>query len=118
MIPSVLFHSKNHQLFQNIQERISKLMKYQKNRFNAIKDTKLAIKTHYRIQDSNILNYIAKKVPSELVALAILLEDFNQGYAKVKVVKCFQGYSIENITKCDPKLCVALSEEAWARLIS
>ena len=61
--------------------------------------------------------YVPKKDSDEIVALGILTEDFNQGYAKIQIQKYFGILKLEGIMEIDPKICVPIADEIWKEFI-
>jgi hypothetical protein len=89
-------------------------LKYQKSKIQARMNTKVAIKSCYKIHGCKIDFYPIKE-DITINALGLVNEDFN--YVEVNVLKWINGSHAENkIYKVDPKLCCVLSESDWDSL--
>ena len=107
VIPKELFTSNSEQLKAQVQERLLKLNKYQKPRLDAVAPTKLAIKSHSRLNKGKLM-FVPKKESKEIIAFGILRENFNEGYAKVTIIKSFGPVKLQKSLKLILS-CVILS---------
>ena len=46
--------------------------------------------------------YVPKKEPEEITAFGVLQKNFNQGYAKVIISKCFEKVILPKYLEVDP----------------
>ena len=59
----------------------------------------IAIKSNFKLHIGKIV-YAPKKGPTEMIALAILEEDYNSNYVKIQIIKEFL-IEIKGATYCD-----------------
>ena len=115
-IPAVLFNCTSQAKIQQVRERLVLKNRYRKSCINVIAGTKIALSTHFTI-DGRKLNFVKKLIPQHIIAIGELIEDFENGYAKINIIKWFEGTNSQNFLECDPKNCKIITQIDYERLI-
>ena len=118
VIPAILFSCKNEEILEKVQKRLVTIKKYQKQIQMAIKRLAVALLSHYKIDNSDKINFIKSQEPRRVIALGVLFEDLLTNYARVKIEKSLtNAYHLEMGVVCDPRYVYSLEKELWNGLL-
>ena len=119
MIPSQLFREQNQGIFNEVQKHISKKYKYLKQYYQARIGTKVILSS-WSIMRKNKLCYKKSNYPKLIMALGVVINDFEQGFVNVNIMKINTNNILNTYGEilCDPKICYPISEKNWQKYLN